>query len=277
MYPGLEEGTWTPFKVRELREGEDLAQLLGVKNDKSKKGGSGKVKKDVVVGNGAPKATKLEEDSKPEGDKETGSGVQEEKPTSETATSTEGGAILATGATAPVPVLALAPAKEMPKPVADEDTEIPDADDNENDEDELEEGELEEGDEGEQEGEGEEEAPEVEEMALSDDEDLAEGEQIVEDIIEMPVTENGVIYVEDEDEEEGAVYPMQQGKVANWGAFFALLWVSLHIFRQGWELTLAFKNLRSRTYQPYTKHPDTHRLPPHMDSTRQGARHPVRF
>lgn len=229
MYPGLEDGTWTPFKVRELREGEDLAQLLGVKNDKNKKGGSGKVKKDVVVGNGAPKATKLEDGQKLEDGKETGSGVQEEKPASETATFTEGGAIPTTGAATPVTLI---PTKETPKPVADEDTEIPDADDNENDDDELEEGELEEGDEGEQEGEGEEEAPEVEDMPLSDDEDLAEGEQIVEDIIEMPETENGVIYVEDEDEEEGAVYPMQQGKIANWGAFFALLWVSLHIFRQ---------------------------------------------
>ncbi|RPB23432.1 actin-like ATPase domain-containing protein [Terfezia boudieri ATCC MYA-4762] len=223
MYPGLEEGTWTPFKVRELREGEDLAQLLGVKNDKNKKGGSGKVKKDVVVGNGAPKVTKLEEGSKPEGVKDTGSGIQEEKPASEKVTSTEGGAIPAIEAAAPVPALALGPAKETPKPTVDDDTEIPDADDNENDEDDLEEGELEEGDEGEQEGEGEEEAPEAEEMALSDDEDLAEGEQIIEDIIEIPEAENGVILVEDEDEDDGAVYPMQQGRVANWGAFFALL------------------------------------------------------
>lgn len=275
MYPGIEEGTWTPFKVRELREGEDLAQLLGVKNDKSKRGGAGKVKKDVVVGNGAPKTTKLEEGSKPEGGKETGSGVQEGKPASETATSTESGVIPATGAAVPAPALASAPVKEAPKPAVDEDTEIPDADDNDNDDDELEEGELEEGDDGEQEGDGEEEAPEVEEIALSDDEDLAEGEQIIEDIIEMPETENGVIYIEDEDEEEGAVYPMQQGKVVNWGAFFALLWVSLHTFRQELELTLAFKNLYPRTYQPYTKHPDTHRLPSHMDPTRQGARHTV--
>jgi len=223
VYPGLEEGTWTPFKVRELREGEDLAQLLGAKNDKNKKGGPGKVKKDVVIGNGAPKATKAEEGSKLEGGKETGS-VQEERPASETATSTEGSAIPATGVAVPAPTPALATPKGTPKPAVDEDTDIPDADDNENDEDELEEGELEEGDE------GEEEAPDAEEMALSDDEDLAEGEQIIEDIIEMPEAENGVIYVEDEDEEEGAVYPMQGGKVVNWGAFFALLWVSLHIF-----------------------------------------------
>lgn len=216
MYPGLEEGTWTPIKVRELREGEDLAQLLGVKNE-NKKNGSGKVKKDVVVGNGAPKSSKQEEGLKPEGTAQTGSETQEQKQDSATTVPIQAdGAIVATTGAA-------TPAKETSKPNGDEDTEIPDADDNENDDDELEEGELEEGEEGDQEGEGDEEAPEADEMALSDDDDLADGEETVEDIIEMPETDNGIVYVEDEDEEEGAVWPLQQGKVVNWGAFFALL------------------------------------------------------
>ena len=228
-----------PVKVRELREGEDLAALLGVKNDNKK---TGKVKKDVVVGNGAPKTAgvrdeKLEEGaiaannlegvvSGASGKHGTGSEVQQESDPTVTSTPGEGAKSLpstsiTTGASAPVPPQP----RDNIKPAEDQDTEIPDADDNEGDEEELEDGEeLEEGEDHEQEGEGEEVA-EADDMILSDDEELAEGEEIIEDIIEMPETENGVVYVEDEDDDEGAVWPMQQGKVVNWGAFFALLWV----------------------------------------------------
>ena len=218
MYPGLEAGTWTPIKVRELQDGEDLALVLGVKVDK--KGASGKVKKDVVVGNGAPKTTKSEEGSTAGEVKGTVLVGQEERAAGAIATPTGSGTGSALTTEGAVSVATLA--KEVPGPPASDDIEIPDADDG--DEDELEEGELEEGEEGEQEGEGDDEAHDVEEMALTDDEELAEGEEIVEDIIEMPETEN-VIYVEDEDDEEGAVWPMQKGQVVNWGAFFALLWV----------------------------------------------------
>ena len=217
MYPGLEDGTWTPIKVRELREGEDLALVLGVKIDK--KGALGRLKKDVVVGNG-PKTTKLEGGSTVGEIKDTSSVGQEEKPVGAMATPIGSGTESTLTTEAAVSMAALA--KETPRLTISEDIDIPDAD--EGDEDELEEGELEEGEEGEHEGEGDEEAHDVEEITLTDDEELAEGEEIVEDIIEMPETEN-VVYVEDEDDEEGAVWPMQKGQVVNWGAFFALLWV----------------------------------------------------
>ncbi|KAF8473192.1 hypothetical protein BDZ91DRAFT_714159 [Kalaharituber pfeilii] len=228
MFPGLEDDTWVPIKVRELREGEDVGTLLGVKVD-SKKAESSKAKKDVVVGNGAPKSLGLQEgksmeQAKLEKPKDT-SGfpkTQDEKATAATATTMEETAnpptaTMDTGAPAPDT------AKSFAASTDDQDTELPDADDNEGDDEEGEEGEdLEEGEEHEQEGEGE-ETQDVEEIVLSDDEEMAEGEEIVEDIIEMPETENGVIYVEDEDDDEGAVWPIQQGKVVNWGAFFALL------------------------------------------------------
>lgn len=213
MYPGLEDGAWTPIKVRELREGEDLALVLGVKIDK--KGASGKMKKDVVVGNGAPKITKSEEDSTVDGVKNTSPVGQEEKLVGAMAPPAGSTTGLALTTEAAVSVATLE--KATPRSAINEDIEIPDAD--EGDEDELEEGELEEG----EEGEGDEEAHDTEEIALTDDEELAEGEEIVEDIIEMPETEP--VYVEDEDDEEGAVWPMQKGQVVNWGAFFALLWV----------------------------------------------------
>ncbi|KAG0129197.1 hypothetical protein HOY82DRAFT_505919 [Tuber indicum] len=63
---------------------------------------------------------------------------------------------------------------------------------------------------GEQEDEAEEEEEEEEEDADDDDDD--------DDDEDM-----GDVYVEDEDDEEGAVWCMKEGKVVDWGCFFALL------------------------------------------------------
>lgn len=227
MFPGIEEGTWTPTKVRELREEENLESFLGGKIERKRQ--RGVVKKDVVVGNGAPptavkSASPKQEDEKP---KEEGSATPAGKGKSPEA----GG----TGMDAPAGASSVdTPGQKNSASGQDPDLDLPDVDDNDEDDEEGEEGEeLEEGEEPEGELEGdigetqEGDGDQVEEIVVSDDEDMAEGEEIVEDIIEFGEEsgeKGGVMYVEDEDDEEGAVFPIQKGKVTDWGCFFALLY-----------------------------------------------------
>lgn len=83
------------------------------------------------------------------------------------------------------------------------------------------------------------------------------------------------IYIEDEDDEEGAVWCMKEGRVVDWGCFFALLWVLLPC----WDSTHTdmLQNICPRSYQPdipYTYPPST---PSRIYSARQADGHTIRF
>lgn len=55
--------------------------------------------------------------------------------------------------------------------------------------------------------------------------------------VPMEIDDEEGVYVEDEDDEEGAVWCMKQGRVVEWGCFFALLLVDARSPLSGWRLT----------------------------------------
>jgi len=82
------------------------------------------------------------------------------------------------------------------------------------------------------------------------------------------------VYVEDEDDEEGAVWCIKEGKVVDWGCFFALLYFPPLLSR--YALT-SCQNLRPRNDQPDLPHSDTPRSPAGVHTAGQAAADTIRI
>lgn len=201
MFPALEPGTWTWTKVREAREGEKdrlLATVMARQDDDD----------DDDDDEEEDDEEEEDEEEAEEGDEATAVGAKAEDDSTEkpkTSAPAVAGAInAATEDTAKLDISEKREAKageeiattmkdEVKPSVSElkaEDSEMMDVA-------------------GEQEEEAEEEEEEEED---DDDEDDDEEDE-----------DMGDVYVEDEDDEEGAVWCMKEGKVVDWGCFFALL------------------------------------------------------
>lgn len=198
MFPALEPGTWTWTKVREAREGEKdrlLATVMARQDDDD----------DDDDDEEEDDEEEEDEEEAEEGDEATAKPEDDstEKPKT-SAPAVAGAIIAATEDTAKLDISEKREAKageEIATTMKDEvkpslselkaeDSEMMDVA-------------------GEQEEEAEDEEEEEEED--DDEEDDEEDEDM------------GDVYVEDEDDEEGAVWCMKEGKVVDWGCFFALL------------------------------------------------------
>ena len=201
MFPALEPGTWTWTKVREAREGEKdrlLATAMARQDDDD----------DDDDDEEEDDEEEEDEEEAEEGDEATAVGAKPEDDSTEKpkipVSAVAGAVNTATEDTAKLDISEKGEAKpgeEMATTVKDEvkplvselkaeDSEMMDVA-------------------GEQEEEAEEEDDDEEEDDEEDDDEEDE--------------ELGDVYVEDEDDEEGAVWCMKEGKVVDWGCFFALL------------------------------------------------------
>ncbi|KAG0641809.1 hypothetical protein HOY80DRAFT_1134997 [Tuber brumale] len=202
MFPALEPGTWTWTKVREAREGEKdrlLATAMAGHDDDD----------DDDDDDEEDDEEEDDEEEVEEGDEATAAGIRPEGGGTEEPRASESTikevVNAATEDTAKLDISekkeaktdgeGVAIVKDEAKPSGSElkveDSEMMDVV-------------------GEQEDEAEEEEEEDEEDGDDDDDD--------DDDEDM-----GDVYVEDEDDEEGAVWCMKEGKVVDWGCFFALL------------------------------------------------------
>ncbi|RPA98380.1 actin-like ATPase domain-containing protein [Choiromyces venosus 120613-1] len=202
MFPALESGTWTWTKIREAREGEKdrlLATAMAGHDDDDDDDDDEEEEddedEDEEEGDDGDETTGT--GSKPEGDNTENSKTSESTVTDAVHGATEGAAKLdiSEKKEAKTSDEGTTAVKDEAKPsdseLKAEDSEMMDAT-------------------GEQEEEAEEEEEEEEEEEDDDDEDEEDEDM-------------GDVYVEDEDDEEGAVWCMKEGKVVDWGCFFALL------------------------------------------------------
>jgi actin-related protein 9 len=73
---------------------------------------------------------------------------------------------------------------------------------------------------------------------------------------------DGGVYVDDEDDEEGAVWCIKEGKMVDWGCFFALLYVALFLNLRSSASFLVFRTYVHETINPTFQTPNLLVHPP---------------
>jgi len=226
MFPGIEENTWTPNRIKEYKESEDPAHAETESRKRRKTASATTITappapvtvaevaastmtttiEDATIAENTGSDAKLESDAVENKKEETeegtpqngvsngktiGTGIEDVKPSVDTMTGSSNGQEAAE--TEKKAAVAVGTADTTMRDVdADVEVDKEEAEDDEGDEDE-----------------------EVEEV------DAVEEEGHAGDGHDETMEEK--IYYEDDDDEEGAVWCLKEGKVQNWSCFFALL------------------------------------------------------